>query len=1421
MLTLFPLELIFICCRLLGSGSTRCSGRVEISYKGLWGTVCDDGWDLKDAEVVCRELGCGTALGAPQSALFGEGTGKIWLDDVACGGSESSLSVCQHNGFGKHNCNPAEDAGVVCSESFPKPSISISPGDKVSWGQDVSITCLGSTGGTFTLTSGSFRKTQTSRTNSAKFEILKVKFDNEGSYQCQYEKQISRDTFSSPLSNSRMLSVTVSFPKPSISMNPHGEISWRQDVSITCSVSTQVLGGSFILEKTSGSFRKTQTSHTNSATFNIPEVDFDNEGLFWCQYTIRSPSQQFTSPLSESVSLFITVSLQQPTITLTSPNRGLVWSPEGAEVTRGYSFVITCSSSSTYPAGRFFLIFSGSNHTETKPAVNGSASFNFPVAEYEHQGNYSCVYEVTLSTRTFKSTQTAPVSVIIKLPLVLLVSSVTAGILLLLLLGLLAFCLVLRRRRQVKQPGTLVQSQLTVKVTNEYEDDEDDEADYENADPVFAMKRLKEEARGQEVEESDNYEEPESDEDHDYEEAGPAENFIKAKEVCSTEEENREEEEEDETKTKRPVMMKMTMSISFLMTQLLSGYIREGEEGEYRTLVDNFVEWSEQNHLRLNVNKTREMVINFRRKKMPSQPLQDQEREVVEEVEDYKYLGVVIDNRLDWKSNTGGCVQEGDEQTLFPEEAEILQLSFLLSSSSSAAGLLIRLVGSGSTRCSGRVEISYKGLWGTVCDDGWDLKDAEVVCRELGCGTALGAPQSALFGEGTGKIWLDDVACGGSESSLSVCQHNGFGKHNCNPAEDAGVVCSESFPKPSISISPGDKVSWGQDVSITCLGSTGGTFTLTSGSFRKTQTSRTNSAKFEILKVKFDNEGSYQCQYEKQISRDTFSSPLSNSRMLSVTVSFPKPSISMNPHGEISWRQDVSITCSVSTQVLGGSFILEKTSGSFRKTQTSHTNSATFNIPEVDFDNEGLFRCQYTIRSPSQQFTSPLSESVSLFITVSLQQPTITLTSPNRGLVWSPEGAEVTRGYSFVITCSSSSTYPAGRFFLIFSGSNHTETKPAVNGSASFNFPVAEYEHQGNYSCVYEVTLSTRTFKSTQTAPVSVIIKLTVRVTNEYEDDDDEDDEADYENADPVFAMKRLKEEARGQEVEESDNYEEPESDEDHDYEEAGPAENFIKAKEVCTTEEENREEEEEEEDEEEDEDEETSDDEDDYVNHAALTSLFGDDPFFSQERLLWPLRHEALSSLQQDFFNQRAKLADSLLRELHDGPSLLRFGQLPLISSTLARLSDGKEQQREASSTELHRDAQQATENNGDLLVTLDARGYSPSDITVKLEGRKLAVVAMKQAGAEESQSCSSSSSSSCASFSSSASSQMGFVQKIDLPAHLDLSGLSCSLMDGGQLQIHAPAKQPISEERQVPIRFRTSLEFPISKEAKEEHTD
>ncbi|XP_048587258.1 uncharacterized protein LOC5508390 isoform X2 [Nematostella vectensis] len=92
-------------------------GRVEIKHNGRWGTVCDDLWDIKDADVVCRELGYPGALSAQGGATWGIGAGSIWLDNLECTGNESRLVYCPHNGLGIENCQHSEDAGVVCRKA--------------------------------------------------------------------------------------------------------------------------------------------------------------------------------------------------------------------------------------------------------------------------------------------------------------------------------------------------------------------------------------------------------------------------------------------------------------------------------------------------------------------------------------------------------------------------------------------------------------------------------------------------------------------------------------------------------------------------------------------------------------------------------------------------------------------------------------------------------------------------------------------------------------------------------------------------------------------------------------------------------------------------------------------------------------------------------------------------------------------------------------------------------------------------------------------------------------------------------------------------------------------------------------------------------------------------------------------------------
>ena len=84
-------------------------------HNGIWGTVCNDDWDIKDANVVCSQLGFVKAVETPSFYVYGTGSGQIWLNNVNCVGNESSLAECDHNQWGTHDCSHSQDANVVCA----------------------------------------------------------------------------------------------------------------------------------------------------------------------------------------------------------------------------------------------------------------------------------------------------------------------------------------------------------------------------------------------------------------------------------------------------------------------------------------------------------------------------------------------------------------------------------------------------------------------------------------------------------------------------------------------------------------------------------------------------------------------------------------------------------------------------------------------------------------------------------------------------------------------------------------------------------------------------------------------------------------------------------------------------------------------------------------------------------------------------------------------------------------------------------------------------------------------------------------------------------------------------------------------------------------------------------------------------------
>ncbi|XP_069028525.1 uncharacterized protein [Embiotoca jacksoni] len=1078
--------------------STLCSGRVEIYHKGAWGTVCDDGWDLNDAKVVCRQLNCGSALEAHSSAHFGQGSGQIWLDNVECSGSESSLSECQHRGFGTHDCGHGEDAGVVCSVNLPKPTISMNPAGEVTWGQDVSITCSISTqssGGTFVLTktSGSFRKNETSSSTSATFRIRNVNFDDGGSYRCQYEKSIYNQTFRSSLSDSVPLVVSVNLPKPTISMNPAGEVTWGQVVSITCSISTQFSGGTFVLTKTSGSFRKTERSSSTSATFRIRIVNFDDDGSYRCQFEKSISSQTFRSSLSDSVPLIVSVTFGKPTISM---------NPAG-EVTWGQNVGITCSISTQVLGGTFILTKTSDSSTKNQTSRSNSATFNLSEVDFDVEGLYQCQYQKRGPRREFisPSSDSVRLSITVNLPKPTISMnpagevtwgqdvSITCSISTQFSGGTFVLTKTSGSFRKTERSSS---TSATFRIRNvNFDGDGSYRCQYEKSISSQTFRSSLSDSVPLVV--SVNL-------------PKPTISMNPAGEVTWGQ------------------VVSITCSIStqfsggtFVLTKT-SGSFRKTERSSSTSATFRIrnVDFDDDGSYRCQYEKSISSQ-TFRSSLSDSVPL------VVSVTFGKPTISMNPAGEVTWGQNVGITCSIS---------TQVLGGTFILTKTSDSSTKNQTSRSNSATFNLSEVDFDVEGLY--QCQYQKRGPRREFISQSsdsVRLSITVNLPKPTISMNPAGEVtWgqVVSITCsistqfsGGTfvltktsgsfrkterSSSTSATfrirnvDFDDDGSYRCqyeksissqtfrsSLSDSVPLVVSVTFGKPTISMNPAGEVTWGQNVGITCSISTqvlGGTFILTktSDSSTKNQTSRSNSATFNLSEVDFDVEGLYQCQYQKRGPRREFISQSSDSVRLSITVNLPKPTISMNPAGEVTWGQVVSITCSISTQFSGGTFVLTKTSGSFRKTERSSSTSATFRIRNVDFDDDGSYRCQYEKSISSQTFRSSLSDSVPLVVSVTFGKPTISM---------NPAG-EVTWGQNVGITCSISTQVLGGTFILTKTSDSSTKNQTSRSNSATFNLSEVDFDVEGLYQCQYQKRGPRREFisQSSDSVRLSITVNL-------------------------------------------------------------------------------------------------------------------------------------------------------------------------------------------------------------------------------------------------------------------------------------------------------------------------------------------
>ena len=109
---------------------------------------------------------------------------------------------------------------------------------------------------------------------------------------------------------------------------------------------------------------------------------------------------------------------------------------------------------------------------------------------------------------------------------------------------------------------------------------------------------------------------------------------------------------------------KSNQILKFADDTTVQGLIANSNESEYRDQVNKLINWCGENNLELNLSKTKEMSVDFRRKKSPLSPLLI-DGKTVEIVQHIKFLGSMISSDLKWELNVDTIVKKAQQRLYF------------------------------------------------------------------------------------------------------------------------------------------------------------------------------------------------------------------------------------------------------------------------------------------------------------------------------------------------------------------------------------------------------------------------------------------------------------------------------------------------------------------------------------------------------------------------------------------------------------------------------------------------------------------------------------------------------------------------------------------------------------------------------------